>query len=481
MKLSVSKRVLLTVIWSVTLFILVLIWVGATGKTKFLVILPCILFFLEIIYCVSDFSRNIYLFCFLLCFFTFLLGGQIINTIMQVYGYNFSEEIEMHTNIVLTLSLIGLILGYFITDRIGRHKKSTYYSINYQDIYYLNIRFLSKKIFFITYFLWVVILLDNVIYVLQSGYLSYYLSYHSRIPAIIRQVGYMAPMALFVFLATMPEKKEAKKPIIMYIAYLILSLGTGRRVYFMTGLLIVFAYMMMRNVINPEEEPWIAKKDIIKIILLIPILLVVMYFFEYIRADAYVGESSNYSPIIGFFVRQGTSINVIKYGELFKGRLNPEAHYSFYNIIKWLQGSGEFFNKLFSLNFNFEIGRQSAETAMEGTYLADFISYNANKSSYLMGMGYGSCYIEELFIDFGYIGVFLGNFLYGIMLCALLKNALGSRNVWKIALGFYITDLLIKAPRATFDAFIGQSLYLECWGTVLIIYLVSYLYKKRKI
>ena len=179
-------------------------------------------------------------------------------------------------------------------------------------------------------------------------------------------------------------------------------------------------------------------------------------------------------------MRQGTSINVIKYGELFKNRLNSEAHYSLYNLIKWLQGNGTFFNKLLSLNYNFEMGRQTAETAINGTYLADFVSYNANKNVYLQGMGYGSCYIEELFIDYGYIGVFGGNFIYGILLCALLKNALKSHNIWKTAVGFYIVDLLFKAPRATFDAFIAQPLYIECWGTLLLIFCVSYMYKKRR-
>lgn len=85
------------------------------------------------------------------------------------------------------------------------------------------------------------------------------------------------------------------------------------------------------------------QKSLIKICILIPILLITMYLFEYVRSGDYVGNASNWSPIVGFFVRQGTSINVIKYTDLFFDRLNPDAHYSLYNTIRWLQNS--FFNE----------------------------------------------------------------------------------------------------------------------------------------
>ena len=134
-----------------------------------------------------------------------------------------------------------------------------------------------------------------------------------------------------------------------------------------------------------------------------------------------------------------------------KQRLNLDAYYSLYNTLKWLSDS--WIDHLLNLNLNFEFGRQSLETAISGTYLADFVSYNANPTTYLTGMGYGSCYLEELYVDFGYIGVFLGNVIYGILLCVLLKNAVNRGNIWRIAIGLFMIDAIFKAPRATFDAF----------------------------
>lgn len=461
------------------IFFLFALYIILTEKTRLLIILPCILFVFGIGYCLKSFYDNIFMFCFLVCFFTFLLGGQVINRIVQVYGYTFSNEIEMHTDLVLLISLLGLLGGYILTDKLGYKCKIERDLFNYNNTNYSNIRRLSKILYFTTYLFWLVCMLDNVLYVIQAGYTSYYLEYSNRVPAIIRQIGYMAPMNLFIFLSTMPSKNEAKKPILMYSFYLLLSLGTGRRIYFMTGMLIIFAYAMLRNVINPGEKPWVSKKAFMWIIIAVPTLLGFMYMFEYMRSENYVGDASNYSPLVGFFVRQGTSINVIKYTELFQNRLNPDAHYSLYNLIKWLQGSGEFVGNLFGFDLNFEIGRQTALTATNGTYLADFVSYNANPSSYRIGMGYGSCYIEELYVDFGYLGVFLGNFIYGTLLCSLMKNSLKEHKIWRTALGFYIIDLLFKAPRATFDAFLGQPLYIECWGAILLVYLFTKLSRRN--
>lgn len=458
------------------LFSLFGLYILAAEKYSLLIILPCIVFAGGILYAVRSFYDNIFLFCFLLCLFTFLLCGQVINKFMHVYGYNFSNEIEMHADIVLLISLIGLLSGYIITNHCSKNKSGKA-RVAYNTSYCKSIRYISKLYFYATYLLWILTLLDTILYVVQYGYASYYLSYSSRIPALIREIGYMAPVALYIFLAAMPGKKEARLPLIMYILYSLLSLGTGRRIHFMTGLLFVFAYMMFRNVICPEEEPWISKKTIIGICIAVPVLLGSMYIFEYVRSEYSVGTASQYSPVAGFFIRQGTSINVIKYTELFKDRLNPEAHYSLYNTMQWLQGN--IIDKFLDLDLSFQFGKQSKSTASYGTYLADFVSYNANASIYLAGMGYGSCYIEELYVDFGYMGVFLGNVLYGFLLCKLLRNASSQRNIWLTAIGFFMVNELFKAPRATFDAFFGRFLYFSYWGPIVLIYIFVTLNHRR--
>lgn len=220
------------------------------------------------------------------------------------------------------------------------------------------------------------------------------------------------------------------------------------------------------------------KKGIWAICLCVPILMGAMYLFEYIRSNNYVGHANDYSPIVGFFVRQGTSVNAVKYAELYKNNLDSEAHYSLYNILRWLQNSP--FNSLFNLNLDFSFGNQSLSTALHGTYLADFVSYYANSYGYAVGTGYGSCYFEELYIDYGYIGVFIGNIIYGLTFRLLSKIISDGKNVWKIAVGLFMLNSLFQAPRSTFDAFVGRLLYPEFWAPIIIIWGLAYLTSKSK-
>lgn len=476
--LKVKRKIFYPSIIFIIAFIVCTLVMFGTGRYSLLLVLTCIVFAWGIIYILKDIYNNICLASFLICFFTFLLGGQVFNSIMQVYGYNFPKDIEIHTNIVLLISLIGILSGYVVADGKKGLTESKQHKIDYNGSYYKNVRKISKYFFLGTYLIWMITLLDNVFFVLQRGYTSYYLSYSSRVPAILREIGYMSPVVLFIYLATMPPKKEAKFPLILYGGYLLLSLGTGRRIYFMTGVLLIFSYMMMRNVVASEEKPWVSKRNLIKICVAIPILLIVMYFFEYVRSEHYVGSAEQYSPLIGFFVRQGTSINVIKYAKLFENRLNSEAYYSLYNLLRWLQNS--WLNVLLDLDLNFEFGRQSIATAVSGTYLADFVSYNANAKNYAMGIGYGSCYIAELYVDFGYIGVFIGNFLYGTILCKLLKFAMNRGNIWLSAIGLLMLEEIFKSPRATFDSFLGSLLYFNAWGPIVLVYLFTNFYQKSK-
>ncbi len=49
-----------------------------------------------------------------------------------------------------------------------------------------------------------------------------------------------------------------------------------------------------------------------------------MYLFEYIISNNYVGHANDYSPIVGFFVRQGTSVNAVSMLSVYKNNLDSE-------------------------------------------------------------------------------------------------------------------------------------------------------------
>lgn len=165
-----------------------------------------------------------------------------------------------------------------------------------------------------------------------------------------------------------------------------------------------------------------------------------------------------------------TSINVIKFTEKYKSGLDPTAKYSFYSTIQWLQEG--IWNRLLDLNLDFSFESQTKLTALHGNNLADYVSYNAMRYTYLKGGGWGSCYIAELYADFGYIGVFLGNILYGVLINGVLKGISKKNSIWLTACGFLVIDSLFKAPRGTFDDFLRNFEYIYNLGIPIIVYII---------
>ena len=198
-----------------------------------------------------------------------------------------------------------------------------------------------------------------------------------------------------------------------------------------------------------------------------PVLLMGMYLFEYIRPGAAVGSAADNFPLFGFFMRQGVSVNVIKYGKYFEEQMNPDAHYALYSTLKWINGNTLF--ELLGVELPFAFGKQSVETAINGTYLADFVSFHANRDSYLAGQGYGSSYVAELYADMGYTGVLLGSVLYGAVIAGVYRFAPRKGYCWVYAMGLFAADSLLTAPRASFDACFVKPLYVDFWMPVVIV------------
>ena len=473
------KRLLDQTVWLRVLlyFIILLAVLMLAGPGDAALLLTCILFAAMIKYCLHHLDSSVYFFCFLISFFTFLLGGQVFHRLFKVYKYVFNNHIETHTNICLLLSICGLSGGFLLCEYwrklfSAKPEKPKTGFIYYNSTRCLKIRRISYYCYLFLYCFYMFVLLHRVLFVLRHGYLSYYVSYNTKsVNVLIRYLGLMAPSAFYLYLATMPPKKEARLPIALYAVYLLATLGTGRRLYFMTGVLFLFAYFLGRNYSHMFEKPWISKKQMRLLIIMIPVVLIAMYMFEFIRSDFH--DDAEYNPFIGFFVRQGTSVNVIKFAEQYKEGLDPTAKYSLMNIRKWIQDSP--LNNLFQ--FHYDFGRQSINTALHGNNLADFVSSKVNVISYQNGTGWGSCYIAELYVDFGYCGVLIGNFLYGLILNLVMKYTHSHFNIWITACGLLVMNSLLTAPRAVFDAFAGQFLYFNNWGFILL----AFLYLKTEI
>ena len=283
-----------------------------------------------IVYAVSKFNERSVFFGFLVTFFIFLMGRQML----EIFGLHkietdFPDSVQKKTEITLLLSLMGLFGGYIISGYIKNSKMKIRIKKkqnNEQTLLVPYIRKVSSILFRITYIFAILKVLESAIYVSYAGYLSMYTSFSSNLPYIIQKLAELSPILMFTYLGTLPSKKECQCNIVLYIIYLLSTLATGRRFECIGGLLLLVVYYALRNEnTDNQKERWIDKKTILIIgIGALGIIIVA----NIIGTSRYGTESYQKTNgyLLDFIYQQGVSINVIKryieYGaNLPKGKL----------------------------------------------------------------------------------------------------------------------------------------------------------------
>lgn len=100
------------------------------------------------------------------------------------------------------------------------------------------------------------------------------------------------------------------------------------------------------------------------------------------------------------------------------------------------------------------------------------------KDEFLAGQGTGSSYIAVLFADFGYIGVFVGNLLYGAIF-ALYKKIGGKSYLLSVIL-LYMFLTFLMTPRASYDGPFSVIINVSFWVAVGAISLFALIFEKMK-
>lgn len=123
---------------------------------------------------------------------------------------------------------------------------------------------------------------------------------------------------------------------------------------------------------------------------------------------------------ISFFQGQGVSVNVIGYAKECEGTY-PETNisYTFGPIIQELKHNPV--SNFFGL-FPF-YKSQELEAVYHNNNFGATITYLVDPQRFLGGGGLGSSYIAEAWVDFGYVGIIVVNFVFGI-LCHSCINGL---------------------------------------------------------
>ena len=457
---SKSIAYLFTKSIALTLFPIILYLLGL----NLLAVIAVEVFIILCYLCLKDLSSNIFFLGFLLSFFIFLMSGDIVADLFGEYYYiRFGKEAVRHSWIAILISLIFLYVGYITKSKTTKIRlKSSSGSLNVYKI-----QNAAKILFYLTYCILLFNTIDKILFVRRYGYVAYYSSYSPLLPSIIAEFGDFTPILLCVYLATFPIKKDAKIPIFVYFIYAALALLIGARGELIYNAVFLIGYMFYRNKHDANGEVWLTKKAIILLSISIPFILVFLFLYGYIRLGQDVVYNSFGETLVNFFVNIGSSSTIIKYGYEYKDAIKTFKFYSLGDTINYFK-----YGKLFNLfNLNDIPSIHSAQFALEGHSLDAFLSYQFMKTQYLNGEGAGSSFVAVLFADFGYIGIAIGSFIYGMIFKSL--SNLNSKSWLSTSIKLFFFLLLIKAPRGSYDSFLGGIININFWIVIFGVIIVA--------
>ncbi len=419
-------------------------------------------------YSLVKFDKRIGFCAFIFTIFAFLLSRLFINALLPNFHSDYTIDVASRSTYStgatyfvlysLILSLVGLCVGYLPFTK----KRAFTTNVIENPDYLKRIRIITKRLTFLFFLFSLLVTMEKIQYIWAYGYVDFYLNYKEGLPHICYTLAASYKFSFFLYLATFPSKKEAKLLIFLYLLNACVSLLTGQRGSFMTPLLFIIIYAFIRNSMSPDN-PWIGKKGKLAILITIPFLCASMFIVMLIRGNDETSEFDIMTLFLNFFYQLGGSEAIIGFSYDLKSVMPEDQWYSIGPLLR-------FFNDTISIfGISDPIEFQTIEMATRGHDLGSFLTYQIDPNRYFAGGNIASSYVAELWIDFGFIGIFMGNFIYGRILAAL--SSISKPNIWKTTLILIMVNRIMTAPRASFTLFITDCLSFSF--IVMILYILG--------
>lgn len=403
---TIKKAIYILSILSIILSILFVIIID--NKEYSLQVLMYTSFIVFLLFSIFELKNRITLALFLLSFFVFLLGRDFILFITKAdWKEGYSTDVINHFQVSILLSLFGIFLGYIMTKNNHKIKNIKSNITTMKSIYKYVVTF-----YMLVSIIYVAFIVQRIIFVQNYGYETFYLEFEYSIPFINSIVQQLFYILFTLILVTYPSKERLKPIIITYVLVSILFWFTGQRGTTMLNLFILFWYFAKRDIpiVKIQKTNWLKKRYYVILIVLAPIILSLAYWYSFLRSDMTISDYSLIRGVTGFFESQGRTKRVIMEGYTLINQFPGSKPMYFLSPIS------NFFsqNRFFSIFFDTPLFKaHTIEYALNGYDFGATISYLILGTNYLNGAAVGSSYIAEVFIAFGYIGVFIFNFLLG--------------------------------------------------------------------
>jgi len=436
-----------------------------------------LLWIVLLLYTIKDLDNRIAFFAFLISFFTFLLGRflvQSFTTVLPDDTFNlyidFKPTTESFIFKSILVSLCVVYIGYYWGQKVGsKNIKVIHNTTNYA----IKVRTFSKWLVYLTFVFDFIETLERVSYAWSNGYFEYYMGFEQNLPYLVYKLSSFFVFAVFLFLASLPSKKEAKIVIYLYLFSAFVRFLIGARGAIIYPLFIVLIYLFIRSTLSPDD-PWITKKAKRAIVIAAPLVCVGMAAMGLVRNGNSTEGFTMVDAIIAFFFKQGTSYQIIGFVYDNANTMPPGQIYSIGRVFHIFDGS--IIGQVLGIDHN--LTAQTVDYAIKGDELGSYVTYLYNETIYLNGGGYGSCYIAEAYADLKWFGICLVNFIMGYIL-ARIPYWMTNR-IWLTTISFFILYSFIRAPRGSAFDFLGEVLNINYVLMALLIHVAAKYTSKSK-
>lgn len=466
------------------IFLIISLGVSSVGflKLDFNIALIGILliYFTNIVYSIQNFSKNFVYFFMQITIFTFLLARPFIGLCGGIDWWNSAYQAKENIWFALKLLLLtetALLLGSNIADGIYGTKRRTNKKSEGKSKMLEEMRVVSLIIFLVSVFFYLLEQIEPLVTIGTGNYLEYYTGFSSKLPGIVHTVASFMKYSLCIFLATLPSKRIAIVPMVLYVFSTLPSLLIGVRNPFVLSLFFSLSYFLLRDYLL-DNKKWIGKIEKGMIVICTPLLMAFMVIYASVRNGGGIKIENFLRMISEFFYGQGVSFDVlcIGYGYIPGLKILKPINYTFGGIIDYL-----YRGTIGQVIFHTEplTSYNSTFNAEHSNSLSHALSYLSMKEQYLKGRGRGSSYLLEVATDFGYIGVFIFSLLLGAILIYMVYGF--GKNILINTIILVCLQNIFFIPRAEATSWLTFIVTLQFWMCVAGCYFCAYWWKKWKL
>lgn len=412
----------------------------------------------NLILIVQNGFKDIALFFFNLTYFLFVLSGATStifegNSVENYIGANLSHNESMTVGFIVLLGIITIDTLYYLTMNMpsitidGRRERLTSvvrFTASRSQISFVTIVFTISAIckFMMAF--------ENLVYSQSLGYVALYTRETSSLPSIIRYIGALFYFSLMLFLAAKLSKKATYFGMCITIGIEAIILGSGDRGEAVCGVLILIIYIINRCKQEPEFLQH--KRTVIWLcVLSIPIAVYSLQVIKYIRVGN-VNSLGFWDTFTEFFKSQGVSLGIVGHGITLRADIESLAGKNF--VVKQILGYLQQ-NVLFRTIFRIPAIRgNTAAMATSGLSYGSSMAYLRFPSSYLNGVGCGTCFLAELFQDGRWVALVLGSGFIGVLLRKL--RDFETNNWILMALALNCMRVVLMLPRGAYFKWITE-------------------------